>query len=274
MEDKKLSNYDELLTEIESLKDRYSAKRFPAELLFRGQGNSLWSLETTLERSYNNNMLFSDSYMGFALKIKPEVESFTKTQWETKMNVSEIENHIFKDIKLLLPHLEYLIYLRHHGFPNPLLDWTRSEFIASFFAFHEIAPEADRVAMYVYIDKTNGVRSYDRGETPQITLYDEPIRSHPRHFVQKACYTISSKRERDKNSHEFIPHESVCSDEGEQELLFKFSIPASERKSVLRRLDAYNINPYTLFQTEDALISSLALREELSMDDQDLRGQS
>jgi FRG domain len=34
-----------------------------------------------------------------------------------------------------LPAYDLLIYTRHHGFPSPLLDWTRSAYIAAFFTF-------------------------------------------------------------------------------------------------------------------------------------------
>ena len=37
--------------------------------------------------------------------------------------------------------------------------------------------------------------------------------------------------------------------------------PASERVNVLRRLDAYNLNAFTLFSTEDALLETVALRQ-------------
>ena len=249
--------------EIHRIRDSYSSEHHKCELLFRGQANQKWALETTVERVYSNNMLYIKSYLSTVLKIKPEIESITGVKWETVKDAQTTATDLFNDISLVLPHLEYLIYLRHHSFPSPLLDWTRSEHIATFFAFHEKAPQAERVAIYLYINSTDEARSCDRGEVPQITLHNEPVRSHRRHFVQKACYTTASRRIKD--DHIFVPHESICNGKRtDQDLLFKFTIPANERSSILRRLDNYNINPYTLYQTEDSLISSLALREELS----------
>lgn len=258
-----LNCYDELEEEIHRIREFYSCK---CELLFRGQANQNWSLQTTLERVYSNNMLYHDSYLSTVLKIKPEIESITGVKWETSIDPQSLVDDPLKEIRLALPYLEYLIYLRHHGFPSPLLDWTRSEHIATFFAFHEKDPSAERVAIYIYINSTDEASICDWGGEPQITLHDHPVRSHRRHFIQKACYTTSSKYEKDKNAHIFVPHESICNEKRkDQNLLFKFTIPAVERKNILRRLDNYNINPYTLYQSEDSLISTLALREELAM---------
>jgi hypothetical protein len=47
----------------------------------------------------------------------------------------------------------------------------------------------------------------------------------------------------------------------DQDWLYKYTIPASEREKVLRKLDKYNINAYSLFGSEESLMETLALRE-------------
>ncbi len=49
--------------------------------------------------------------------------------------------------------------------------------------------------------------------------------------------------------------------ERDQDLVWKFTLPAAERLKVLKRLDEYNLNAYSLFPTEDALLETVALRE-------------
>ena len=47
---------------------------------------------------------------------------------------------------------------------------------------------------------------------------------------------------------------------GPLEKLLKFTIPATERRAVLQRLDLMNVNPYSLFGSEDSLVRTIARR--------------
>ncbi|MDP2778479.1 MAG: hypothetical protein Q8O48_12635, partial [Anaerolineales bacterium] len=47
-----------------------------------------------------------------------------------------------------------------------------------------------------------------------------------------------------------------------QDLLIKITIPTKDRNIALKELDNdYNINHFTLFQTEDSLIKTLGMKE-------------
>ena len=46
-----------------------------------------------------------------------------------------------------------------------------------------------------------------------------------------------------------------------QDRLLKFTIPATERKKVLQILDSHNLNAFSLFQTEETLLNTIAVRE-------------
>jgi predicted MPP superfamily phosphohydrolase len=54
--------------------------------------------------------------------------------------------------------------------------------------------------------------------------------------------------------------EQLLEDNKEQDLLWKFVIPAGERKKVLRVLERSNINAYSLFGSEESLMETIAVR--------------
>lgn len=52
-------------------------------------------------------------------------------------------------------------------------------------------------------------------------------------------------------------------DEGhrQQGICWKFTIPVSEQKKVLKLLDEFNVNAFSLFGSEESLMEMLAVRE-------------
>jgi hypothetical protein len=111
--------------------------------LYRGQGNASWSLETTLERSGEKTILFSQYYRIVSV-IRSQIESFTGQNWGELPDVGKVMD-IFREydkgslaldgIGIPFPAYSYMTYLRHHSFPSPLLDWSRSPYVAAYFAF-------------------------------------------------------------------------------------------------------------------------------------------
>jgi len=46
----------------------------------------------------------------------------------------------------------------------------------------------------------------------------------------------------------------------QQGTLWRFTIPSAERLKVLKLLDEYNLNAYSLFESEETLMETLGLR--------------
>ena len=133
-------NWEQFERKIRELRECHTSRRIASPLLFRGQRDAGWRLQTTLERRSKKNMLFREYYAVIS-RIKPQIEAFTKGLWGIPDFVSVmrlLEDYDTFSLDLdngKFPAQEYMVYLRHHGFPSPLLDWTRSPYIAVYFAF-------------------------------------------------------------------------------------------------------------------------------------------
>jgi hypothetical protein len=144
--------------------------------------------------------------------------------------------------------------LRQHGFASPLLDWTRSPYIASYFAFINTAPGVDEVSIFVL----TGSGKADGAGQEIIKVHDPFTTTHKRHFVQQSWYTTASTFVPNKGDLQFVNHESALMASGKY--VSKMTLPVSARQQALRWLARANINEYTLFQTEDSLIRAIDSR--------------
>ncbi len=250
----------------------------PSEIVYRGQSNAEWPLETTLQRLENKvqygNFNFV-SYVKTSLALSDSINSLTGSDW----NLWPI-SILIKDYGDLLSGnlrgvgkniLEYLIYLRHCGFPSPLLDWTESPYVAAFFAFCEIPDNAQKVAIYSFQEMPMGSKYIDYDGRAEIRVIDYSLKTHRRHYLQQVQYTICLQQFGETQGFGKYEDAIAASSEYEdvktedkpfcQDLLIKYTIPATERTKVLRHLDKMNISYASLFGTEDALIKTLAMRE-------------
>lgn len=256
--------FEEKLKELDVNRNRQEEINTPiyvSPYLFRGQACSKWELKTTFERFYNEP-IFLEGYYKIILSLAPHIEAATGKRFEIR-SVSEYMDWIINGGLLNyssqvsdFPASHYFAHLRHYGFPSPLLDWTRSPYIAAFFAFREIPENAEKVSVFAYIEQIGRGKGYDFTKPFIITLGPN-VHSTERHSLQESVYTICIKKEKGEWYYAF--HEEVFIENNRnQDILLKFNIPTTEKKKVLKHLDSYNLNSFTLFGTEESLMEKLA----------------
>lgn len=231
-------------------------------VLFRGHADSEWHLNSTLERNSEKEWSLPE-YIDLAFACAKQIESFEDTEIDLPSREDfnkKLRTDFGKGLIYDLPLQEYLIFLRHHGFPSPLIDWTTSKYLASYFAFIE-ETTSEFSSVYAYVESPSGSKS-GYSDDENINILGPYLKTHKRHFLQKSRYTYATKYVNQLNKHWFINHEKVLEkDIKDQDLLFKFEIPSTERENVLKELDSkYNINPFSLFQTTDSLVKTLGLK--------------
>src|SRR5439155_5655992 len=264
MQSVNVKSWEEFQQKLDELvKDHSTRKketlRHISDLLFRGQGDASWQLTTTLERYAETTLDVNDYYRAISA-AKPQIESYTDQRWEiiTPPDYAKFlekqELGLFK-----FPAYEFMVYLRHNGFPSPLLDWSRSPFVAAFFAFRHASVSTPHVSIYAYLEYAGKGKSFSSA-SPHILSQGPYIRSHRRHYQQQCEYTIclaKSGAELVYTCHE----KAFASTYSDQDLLWKFNVPSSEKLKVLRTLDSYNLNSFSLFGSEESLVETLAVRE-------------
>ena len=260
MTEKSLDTWEQLQGEIASLIESLGDKS--DDLLFRGQPDSAWKLDTTVERKLNTPISLSRYYQ-FAYTAKPRLETFVGTSWDIPTPKKYDQWLEDKDTLSFidLPGYNYLAYLRHHGFPSPFLDWTASPYIAKYFAFNNCNPsEKDSVSVFCYLGHADigKIRSSDQ---PEIYVFGPYAKVHKRHVLQQSQYTICVELD-NEYSPIYANHELVFKkSDVRQDRLWKFIVPSTERNKALKSLNKMNINSYSLFGSEDSLVESISTNE-------------
>lgn len=217
--------------------DGYFAKDYDIRdsFVFRGVADSSWGLETTLDRfapiqpevrieqSERLVEIFSEQCLGLS---RPRKISSSKNETDD----------------------EFDLIARHHGLPSPILDWTKSPFIAAYFAFadaaHKARPGPERVGIYMF-NKTKGLEvaddegSQERNQAVlEISDHRLLVANHRAIEQQSIFYKVLNTTK---------PLKDVLSP-----WLYLYTIPASHRGFALAKLDGMNINHRALFKDLDA----------------------
>jgi hypothetical protein len=189
----------------------------------------------------------------------PELE--TLKQKISKLNVENIYLFPTRDADTM-EIISVMAELRHNGFPSPLVDWTSDHLVAVFFAFEKEHNDSQRVAVFAFRSRT-GYQANAKKGTDSTAIAIGPYIANPssRHIRQKSQYTLCVKQDRgvcfknaefanileDINRPGFIsPENGETVDIPVHNVLYKYTLPVSERKFILDMLHDKGIDRRSL----------------------------
>ncbi|WP_294961186.1 FRG domain-containing protein [uncultured Fibrobacter sp.] len=231
------------------------------KILFRGQANAKWKIESSLERIGLKNLTFNNYYT-LVDSYKPEINAYGK-KFSRKVTCNGYDFD-FSDYSKIsydgFPEIEYLTYLRHHGFPSPLIDVTLSEYIALFFACEDAVGSANEIKSGKVFVLQSELWNHAVSGYTEIYEIGRYIETDLRHLTQQSEYLVACCYDLDKREWKFVPFDlEGCLKEASQESnsILEIQIPASVKGNLLKELDKMNINHYTLYRDEDSLMKKM-----------------
>ena len=253
-----------------------------SEPLYRGQPDARWHLETTFDRQRRAMTL--DKYLTIMERTQPRIDAVPGKRWSgLGKEISALRRNGLSSITRFPTEdadtqtiLSFMVYLRQHGFPSPLLDWTSDPHRAAFFAFRSIEEGTQEVAIYTFREWAGSMADGpDEEDAPlAMTLGPDIGNTSRRHSKQKAQYTWCVKKSSSNvslDSYIFADHEDAISLPGFRmecdrciethragNVVDKYTIPASERRKALASLAQRDINKCALFgHSADNVIEDL-----------------
>jgi hypothetical protein len=98
---------------------------------------------------------------------------------------------------------------------------------------------------------------------PAIRPIGKYVRTHARHFRQQSDYTICAAFDEKGPGWRFYPHDPVFWSRGKQDYVWKFGLPSAQRIAVLKSIDQYNLNAFSLFDSQETWLETMWLREQV-----------
>jgi len=271
-------SFDSWLEFREYLEDDLS----PAYTLFRGQADSNWHLETSLDRLLRS---LPESFTSEEL-VELHLKRFKKATRGRRLGQQNLNT---------MSQSEWWALGQHHGLATPLLDWSSSPYIASYFAFASVGtkdienravwalvPNAlDDVNKLLCEQNSEGVvtasknKEFDtrfaerfeslieKNRPPTVEIVEPAGDDNLRLVNQAGAFTRSPIL---LNFEDWV---EALSDQFRVPVLLKLLIPNTDRFEALKALQKMNIHSQSMFP--DLVGASIYCNELLSLQAEEVR---
>ena len=230
--------------------------------VFRGQGNAIWGLENAIERT---------DFVHLQKGVESDFVSEFQRGARNYLTRDEIPEHL----------IEWLALMQHHGAPTRLLDFSKSPFIAAYFAFELCSRREDNFvavwAMNMNFLKVKALAALEELYPEELSqnghridedlfkkiFYQnscslifpvEPFRMNRRYSLQQSMFVSTG------NSYEPFMKQLLFLGEQMSKAVIKIEMPVQLHNEVLRDLQKMNLNRASLFPDLDGYALSLKLR--------------
>ena len=221
--------------------------------IYRGQRSLSWGLQSTLERAFDR-------------------ESRAAAERDLIFSYSQALPNYLPVGQMPTGHLDLLGSMQHHGAPTRLLDFTRSPYVAAYFAVEDVSP-GDSCAIWAVNE--GACRSMAEGQIEKSVLewiYNSPeweshcvvapaglVHPSQRQIAQQSLFLVQGSVH-----HSLVENALRTFGAQIEEFVKCYSIEGGCRGEILRDLRLMNITRASLFPGLDGFAQSLkyALIEE------------
>ena len=230
--------------------------------IFRGQSDASWGFETSLERTINRTGA-SDV----------DMFQYVSNQFITN-NTFNKQMHLFSnEAKEYTDYWDRLAYMQHYGFPTPLLDFSRSPFIALYFsldvngnaknnksalfvveikAIHHLSIESIKLdykkEMGIEADISIDLIDYAREQGKPYLFSKNPTKANSRILNQQGCFILSTAH---------LPNMVDSFNIYGNTLVKKYEFPSDWRFDIHHKLEKMNITGSVLFPSTKGVVEGL-----------------